>query len=216
MDSAGDRGGQSGEFADLFASIDATPIATIVTDPSLPDNPIVAVNAAFCALTGYRREEAVGCNCRFLAGAATEADRQALMREAIAGARPVLVELTNYRRDGSAFRNAVMVAPLLRDDGSVAYFVGSQMDVGAAQAREEPRRERAAALVTGLTGRQRQVLEQIVAGQRNKQVAARLGIDEKTVKMHRAALLRRLGAASSADAIRIGVEAGLGAAPTGA
>ena len=46
-------------------------------------------------------------------------------------------------------------------------------------------------------------------GYRNKQIAARLGIDEKTVKMHRAAMLDRLGAPTSADAIRIGVEAGL-------
>jgi DNA-binding CsgD family transcriptional regulator len=44
---------------------------------------------------------------------------------------------------------------------------------------------------------------------RNKQIAASLGIDEKTVKMHRAGLLVKLGASTSADAIRMGVEAGL-------
>ncbi len=43
----------------------------------------------------------------------------------------------------------------------------------------------------------------------NKQIAHRLGIAEKTVKMHRALLLERLGVATSADAIRIAVEAGL-------
>jgi DNA-binding CsgD family transcriptional regulator len=53
------------------------------------------------------------------------------------------------------------------------------------------------------------VLQRLVSGDRNKQIAAALQISEKTVKMHRAHLLERLGAATSADAIRIGVEAGL-------
>ncbi|CAN0583499.1 unnamed protein product, partial [Ectocarpus sp. 12 AP-2014] len=39
-----------------------------ITDPTLPDNPIVYVNEAFTDLTGYRMEEIVGQNCRFLQG----------------------------------------------------------------------------------------------------------------------------------------------------
>jgi hypothetical protein len=46
-------------------------------------------------------------------------------------------------------------------------------------------------------------------GYRNKQIAIRLGISEKTVKMHRASLLTKLEAATSADAVRIAVEAAL-------
>jgi DNA-binding NarL/FixJ family response regulator len=51
----------------------------------------------------------------------------------------------------------------------------------------------------------------MLAGKLNKQIAGDLGIGEKTVKMHRAALFRRLGVRASADAIRIGLEAGLDA-----
>jgi hypothetical protein len=196
--------------ADLAVSIEASPIAAVVTDPRRPDNPIVAANAAFCALTGYARHEIVGRNCRFLAGPGTEADAQAVMRSAVAEARPALCELTNYRKDGTAFRNAVMIAPLFGADGAVAYFVGSQMDAGGAAPLSASRRTRAAAAVAGLTRRQHQVLAHMARGYRNKQIAGFLGIDEKTVKMHRAALLDRLGAASSADAIRTAVEAGLG------
>ena len=43
----------------------------------------------------------------------------------------------------------------------------------------------------------------------NKQIANKLGIAEKTVKMHRALLLDRIGATTSADAIRIAIEASL-------
>ena len=194
----------------LFASIEQTPIATIITDPRLPDNPIVAVNEPFLALSGYTREEVMGRNCRFLAGPDTDQRGSALLAKATSDARPALTELVNYRRDGSSFRNAVMIAPLFGADGKVRYFIGSQMDVTAdGETPAVDRRRRAGEQVNGLTGRQRQVLREMTLGYRNKQIAIRLGISEKTVKMHRAALLTKLGAATSADAVRIAVEAGL-------
>ena len=58
-----------------------------------------------------------------------------------------------------------------------------------------------------LTPRQRQVLEGMVDGLLNKQIAAFLRIDEKTVKMHRQHLIKALQVGSSAAAIRIAVEA---------
>lgn len=199
----------------LFASIDHSPIASVITDARLPDNPIVAVNRPFRELTGYRHEEIIGRNCRFLAGPETEPAAQAIIRRAVAEGLPALVELTNYRKDGSAFLNAVMVAPVIGEGGELAYFLGSQMEVGAGSGLSAPRRQRAEALVRSLTPRQLQVLEHMIAGYRNKQIAGFLAIDEKTVKMHRAGLLARLGVGSSAEAIRIGVEAGLrlGAGP---
>ncbi|HEY0130144.1 MAG TPA: PAS domain-containing protein [Allosphingosinicella sp.] len=193
----------------LLASIDHSPIASVITDARLPDNPIVAVNRGFCELTGYEREEIVGRNCRFLAGPDTEPDARSRLGRAVAEGRPALVELTNYRKDGSAFLNAVMIAPVIGEDSEVAYFLGSQMDVGAGSGLSAPRRQRAEALVRALTPRQLQVLEHMIAGYRNKQIAGFLAIDEKTVKMHRASLLTRLGIGSSAEAIRIGVEAGV-------
>lgn len=193
----------------LFASIDHSPIASVITDARMPDNPIVAVNRAFCELTGYDRDEIVGRNCRFLAGPETEPAAQATLRLAIAEGRPALVELTNYRKDGSAFQNAVMVAPVIGEAGELAYFLGSQMDVGSGSGLSGPRRRHAEGLVHALTPRQRQVLEHMIAGYRNKQIAGFLAIDEKTVKMHRASLLTRLRVGSSAEAIRVGVEAGV-------
>lgn len=193
----------------LLASIDHSPIASVITAARLPDNPIVAVNHAFCELTGYDREEVVGRNCRFLAGPETEPAARAALRNAVAEARPVLVELTNYRKDGSTFLNAVMIAPVFGDAGEVAFYLGSQMDIGPCAGISTPRRQRAEELVRALTPRQLQVLEHMISGYRNKQIAGFLAIDEKTVKMHRASLLARLGIGSSAEAIRIGVEAGV-------
>ena len=199
---------QAGFEGALFASIGLSPLATLVTNPRLPDNPIVCVNAAFCELTGYQESEILGRNCRFLQGAGSEPDQRALLREAIANGRPSLTVLTNYRKDGSAFRNAVMVAPLIGADGTVEYFIGSQMDVSGTPDRAHSQRiAHASALVGALTPRQKQVLEHMSRGLRNKQIGDLLGIEEKTVKMHRASLLKRLGATTSADAIRIAIEA---------
>jgi hypothetical protein len=71
------------------------------------------------------------------------------------------------------------------------------------------RRSAAADKVEGLPQRQRQVLAGMARGLLNKQIAWDLKISEKTVKMHRSLLLERLGVATSAEAIRLAVEAGL-------
>lgn len=191
-------------------SISASPIAMVVTNPRLPDNPIEIANDAFCALTGYSKSDIVGRNCRFLSGEATEPAIQAQIRAAVEGQRPVLVDILNYRSDGSPFRNGVMIAPLFDGDGRLEWFLGSQVDLGFNEtAALSMRRARAAAMVADLPERQRQVLEAMAKGALNKQIAYDLGIAEKTVKMHRMLLLERLGGVTSAEAIRIAVEAGL-------
>lgn len=195
------------EVERIVASIHHTPIATIVTDNRKADNPIIAANAAFARLTGYSAAEILGRNCRFLAGEGTEGEGRAALRDAIASGSPAVVELTNFRKDGSSFRNAVMIAPVRGRDGSVALFVGSQMEVG--DGAGGLRKARARELVERLTRRQRQVLELLTAGYRNKEIGGRLGIDEKTVKMHRARMLEVLEARASSEAIRIAIEADL-------
>ena len=194
----------------LLDSLGASPIASVITNPGHHDNPIEVVNPAFCALTGYSEGEILGRNCRFLAGDQTEPWVSEQIRDAIRYRRPVLVDILNYRSDGSPFRNGVMVTPLFDGDGDLAYFLGSQVDLGTdAPTLFSARRARAMKLVADLPPRQRQVLALVAKGLLNKQIAHELGIAEKTVKMHRALMLERLGIATSAEAIRIAVEAGL-------
>ena len=194
----------------LIEAIGNSPIAMVVTNPRLPDNPLELVNHAFCALTGYAEGEILGRNCRFLSGPATDPLAKAQLRSAVSEARPVLTELLNYRRDGSAFRNGVMITPLLGEDGEPAWFLGSQVDLGPNTGDSlVQRKTKASDKVAQLPLRQREVLAGMARGLLNKQIAWDLKISEKTVKMHRALLLQRLGVATSAEAIRIAVEAGL-------
>lgn len=194
----------------LLESIGLSPIATVISNPRRPDNPLEVANPAFCALTGYSEKEVVGRNCRFLAGDATEPWITDRIRKAIGSRRPVLVDILNYRRDGSQFRNGVLVTPLFDKEGQLAWFLGSQVELGPDSPLEfDARRARAVSLVKALPKRRCQVLELMSRGLLNKQIAWELKISEKTVKMHRALLLNQLGVSTSADAIRIAVEAGL-------
>ncbi len=189
--------------------IEKSPIAAVVSDPRLPDNPIVECNAAFMALTGYIRDEIVGRNCRFLRGPGSEPELCEALRAGVRNRQPVMVEILNYKKDGTPFRNAVMVAPIFDGEGELEYFLGSQAEVAEAGPGHAPGR-RAAALgkIAKLSRRQNEVLLLMAKGQLNKQIAFALGLNERTVKMHRFALLKNLGVKTNADAIRLAIEAG--------
>jgi PAS domain S-box-containing protein len=194
----------------LKNAIEISPIAAVLSDPRLPGNPIVASNPAFSALTGFRSEEIIGRNCRFLSGPGTEPWLTERISRSVSDRRPVLVDILNYRRDGTPFRNAVTIAPVFSDQGLLDYFMGSQVECDL----NEPglgagRRRAAAALVATLSSRQKDVLAALAKGASSKETARLLGISDKTVKMHRALLLRKLQAPGAAEAIRIAVEAGL-------
>jgi PAS domain S-box-containing protein len=194
----------------LDALIAESPIASVISNPRAKDNPIVACNDSFINLTGYSESEIVGRNCRFLAGPATEPWLTDAIRSGVRKHCPVMVEILNYKRDGTPFRNAVLVAPIYDNDGVLEFFLGSQVELDAdAPAAYANRRIASATLVKQLTPRQREVLIEMASGHLNKQIAYKMGVSEQTVKMHRALVMTRLGAATTADAIRIAVEAGL-------
>ena len=189
--------------------IATSPIAAVISNPRLTDNPIVECNDSFVALTGYHREEVIGHNCRFLAGEGTEPWLTEMLRNGIRRRQPVMVEILNFKKDGTPFRKAVMVAPIFDAAGELEYFLGSQVEIAEDVARaNEARREAAFDRVQALSRRQREVLVQLAAGKLNKQIAYELGLSERTVKMHRAAVFTALAVRTSADAIRLAIEAG--------
>jgi PAS domain S-box-containing protein len=186
-----------------------SPIAAVISDPKRPDNAIIECNQAFMDLTGYSRAEIVGRNCRFLRGQGSETALTDILRAAIQNRQPVMVEILNYKKDGSPFRNAVMVAPIFDANGDLEYFLGSQAEVkGGDAASGDARHAEAAQRVALLSRRQRDVLALMASGKLNKQIAYELGLGERTVKMHRAAVLKNLDVRTNADAIRLAIEAG--------
>ncbi|KQQ34787.1 histidine kinase [Methylobacterium sp. Leaf125] len=113
----------------LFTAAEKTRMPQIITDPNQPDNPIVFANRAFQNLCGYEASELIGRNCRFLQGPGTDPADTAKVRDAIAARRDVVVEILNYHRDGTPFRNELYVSPVFDPDGALRYFFASQLDV---------------------------------------------------------------------------------------
>ena len=111
------------------AALDNAPVGITMTDPAQEDNPLVFVNEHFCAQTGYTEEEVLGRNCRLLQGEETDPEPVAQLREGIEAKEPVTTELRNYRKDGTAFWNELLVAPISLDDGRSERYVGFQRDV---------------------------------------------------------------------------------------
>ena len=119
-----------GERFEPFAAAFRTALLPMVlTDPLRADNPIVFANDAFLRLTGYPADDVVGRNCRFLQGPDTDRrDRQRIAR-ALAEGEAVSVEILNYRRDGTAFWNALAISPVRDAAGRLRCFFASQSDV---------------------------------------------------------------------------------------
>jgi len=101
----------------------------VVTDPSLPDNPIVYASQGFLNLTGYSLDQILGRNCRFLQGPETDPKTVERIRNAIEQGEDLSVCLLNYRVDGSTFWNQFFIAALRDAAGNITNFVGVQCKV---------------------------------------------------------------------------------------
>ncbi|KAF2706900.1 hypothetical protein K504DRAFT_447769 [Pleomassaria siparia CBS 279.74] len=100
-----------------------------LSDPSLPDNPIVFASEEFYNTTQYGQEYIIGKNCRFLQGPKTQPQTVKRISEAVSNGREISEIILNYRRDGTPFLNLVMMAPLMDHHGTVRYFIGCQVDI---------------------------------------------------------------------------------------
>lgn len=112
-------------------------IGICIADNQRTDTPLVYVNEGFERLTGYGANEAVGENCRFLQGEATDPESVATLRKHIEDGQPTSVTLVNYRKNGAPFWNHVQLTPITSGAGEVAHFVGFQADVTTQKRNEQ-------------------------------------------------------------------------------
>jgi PAS domain S-box-containing protein len=113
----------------LRAALDGARTGMLLVDLSREDEPIIYANRGFLILTGYRADEVVGRNCRFLQGPGTDPAHIQAMRAAIDRRESFTGTVLNYRKDGSTFWNFLSFGPLAVGRGEATHYVGIQEDV---------------------------------------------------------------------------------------
>ncbi|WP_236545092.1 PAS domain-containing protein [Tropicimonas marinistellae] len=116
---------------DLIAMLESEEksMSVVITNPKLPDNPMIYVSEEFEDQTGYAPEEVLGRNCRFLQGPETDPNAVEAIRAALRAETTFTIDILNYRKSGEPFMNRLRIRPLFDDDGDLAYFVGAQNPV---------------------------------------------------------------------------------------
>ena len=96
-------------------------------------------------------------------------------------------------------------------DEDLLAAIAKSLDQSRRFCQKRKERARIRSLVDRLTPREQEVLEGVVGGRLNKQIAAELGTCEKTVKVHRGRVMRKMGVVSVAELVRLTEKVGIGA-----
>lgn len=113
----------------LLRGIETSPESITIADMRHPGEPLIYVNEAFTTMTGYEPHEVIGHNCRFLQGKDTLHEDVQKIRDAIKKKQSVVVELKNYRKDGTAFVNRLSLVPIMAEAGVLTHYLGIQSDI---------------------------------------------------------------------------------------
>ena len=152
-----DVSGHKPSAEEVARAVGEAPIGLSLSDPDLPDHPLVYINDAWTEWTGYEEADVLGRNPRFLQGPETDPDTVERLGKAIANEEQITVEIRNYRKDGTPFWNELTVAPIYDEDGDLAHYVGFQNDVTDRKRAERLAEERAEKLTA-----ERQTLDRVL------------------------------------------------------
>ena len=118
-------------------ALDVAAEGVTIADARRPDRPLIYANEGFERMTGYAAADVMGRNCRFLQGPDTDASAVVEIRSALAENRECVVEILNYRKDGTTFWNRLSITPVRNASGEVTHFIGVQSDVTARRLAED-------------------------------------------------------------------------------
>jgi PAS domain S-box-containing protein len=117
------------ENAFLSTAINKTATGILITDPLLPDNPVIYANEAFTKITGYSVDDVIGSNCRFLQGPKSCDASKVEISKAIKSGSSISIEIENYKKDGTPFWNELKIDPIFDNKGKLTHFIGFQTDI---------------------------------------------------------------------------------------
>jgi len=104
---------------------------------SRPGRSVLYINEAFTRLTGYTAREVVGRSLHFLRGPRSDPAALDRLKDALATGTPLLVELLNYRKDGTELWVEISLVPVPDTSGKLAHWVMIQRDISDRKRAED-------------------------------------------------------------------------------
>ncbi|MBE0360139.1 PAS domain-containing hybrid sensor histidine kinase/response regulator [Pseudoalteromonas aliena] len=118
------------EQNDLLAhAIESCNVGISIADAKVQGLPLVFVNTAFENITGYKKHEMLGVNCKILQGPETSKKSISTLKHAIQALKTQRIEILNYKKDGTAFWNSLQISPVFDEYSNLTAFVGIQQDI---------------------------------------------------------------------------------------
>jgi PAS domain S-box-containing protein len=160
----------------------------LITSSMQLDHPITYVNRAFETMTGYRAEDVLGKNARFLVRDDLDQPQLIEIRHALREHREAHAVLRNYRKDGSLFWVELAIAPVRDESGSITtHFVSILNDVTDRMQYEQQLEYQATHdVLTGLANRSLlsdRVAQAIALARRNETLVAVMLLDLDRFKL---------------------------------
>ena len=145
---------QGGIFVE---AVRVTRMPMLVTDATLPGNPITFANDAFIDLSGYTIGELLGQDPHFMNGEETDPGAIRRYETAMTNRRDETLEILQYRKDGTPFRAMLFATPLDDGQGNVTNHFLSYLDITRRYDAEENLRVLSAELEARVAARTREL-----------------------------------------------------------
>ncbi len=145
---------QGGVFVE---AVRRTRMPMLVTDATLPGNPIVFANQSFVDLSGYTMDELLGQDPHFMNGQGTDPEAIQRYQAAITQDRDETLEILQYRKDGTPFQAMLFASPVDDGQGTVISHFLSYLDITRRFNAEESLRVLTAELEARVAARTREL-----------------------------------------------------------
>lgn len=122
-------------------AMEAVHVGIVICDARERGNPNIYVNPALADMTGYSQEELLQGGMHILQGPGTDPAAVAKIRNALQTGQGCEVTLQNYRKNGEAFWNELLISPVPDETGAITHYIGIQTDVTEKRRAEESRRD---------------------------------------------------------------------------
>ncbi len=101
----------------------------IIVDATQANLPIIFANEGFYKITGYKSDEVIGKNPKFLVGQDTKTETLQLINDYIKKGKNGSFTIINYKKDGSKFWNHFTITPIFDNQNNLTHWVGIERDI---------------------------------------------------------------------------------------